>query len=113
MSWHRLCPRASLQAERGVAALIDGVQVAVVATFDGEVFAIGNIDPYTGSAVLSRGIVGTRGELATIASPLHKQVFSLATGICLDDPGTRVAAYPTRLRDEHVEIFLGPAEVSP
>ena len=49
------------------------------------VHAIGNQDPFTGAFVLSRGIVGGRGEIPTVASPLHKQVFDLRTGACLDD----------------------------
>jgi nitrite reductase (NADH) small subunit len=28
-----------------------------------------------------------------VASPLNKQAFSLATGVCLDDPGVSVPAY--------------------
>lgn len=110
MSWHRVCRRDALRPERGVAALIEGVQIAIVATFDGAVHAIGNIDPYTGSAVLSRGIVGSRGEVATIASPLHKQVFSLRTGVCLDDPDTLVPVYPTQIQDGYLEIDVEPAE---
>ena len=62
---------------------------------------IGNIDPFSGAAVLSRGIVGDRGGEPTVASPLHKQVFSLASGRCLDDPAVAVPTYPVRLNDGH------------
>jgi len=51
------------------------------ATSDGALYAIDNVDPFTGVAVaVARGIVGTRGEAPTVASPLHKQVFDLRTG---------------------------------
>lgn len=110
MSWHRVCRRDVLQPERGVAALINGVQVAIIVTFDEVVHAIGNIDPYTGSAVLSRGIVGTRGGVATIASPLHKQAFNLHTGASLVDPDTCVPVYPARVLDGYIEIDVEPAE---
>ena len=30
------------------------------------------------------GIVGSRGDDATVASPMYKQVFDLRTGECLD-----------------------------
>jgi nitrite reductase (NADH) small subunit len=36
---------------------------------------------------MSRGIVGSRGDAPTVASPMHKQVFDLRTGICLDAMG--------------------------
>ena len=108
MSWQPVCDRDALLPERGIAVLLDGIQVALVATFDGELHAVGNIDPYTGAGVMSRGIVGTRGDQATIASPLHKQVFSLRTGACLDEPEIRVPVYQARVNDGRVEISLEP-----
>jgi nitrite reductase (NADH) small subunit len=46
--------------------------------------------------VLSRGIVGCRGGVPTVASPMFKQVFDLRTGRCLDDPDRAVAAFAVR-----------------
>ena len=54
--------------------------------------------------MLSRGIVGTRGAVPTVASPMHKQVFDLRTGACLDEPGDAVPVYPVRIRDGMVEV---------
>jgi len=104
--WTPVCPLTTLTPERGVAALIYDVQVAVFQTFDGSLYAIGNIDPFSGSAVLSRGIVGTRGSEPTVASPLLKQVFSLATGACLDDESKSVPSYPVRVADGVVEVSV-------
>src|SRR5439155_13840663 len=84
VSWTAVCAYEELPAERGVAALVEGTQVAVFRTFDGVLHAVGNQDPFTGAFVLARGIVGTRGDAPTVASPLHKQVFDLRTGECLD-----------------------------
>lgn len=86
--------------------MIGGVQLALFRTYDDQVFAIGNIDPFTGSAVLSRGIVGNRGEVSTVASPLHKQVFALASGQCLDDPEVCVPRYRTRVVHGMVEALI-------
>ena len=36
--------------------------------------------------MISRGIVGDRGGVPKIASPIFKQSFDLRTGQCLDDP---------------------------
>jgi nitrite reductase (NADH) small subunit len=104
MTWVTVCPYHRLEPERGVAALVKGHPVAVFRLHDGSLRAIGNVDPYTGASVLSRGIVGSRGDIPTVASPLHKQVYDLGTGHCLDAPDLRVPVYPVRLRDGLVEI---------
>jgi nitrite reductase (NADH) small subunit len=101
-----VCGYEDLLPERGAAALVGTCQVALFRTFDGTVHAIGNRDPFTGAFVLSRGIVGSRGERTTLASPLHKQVFDLHTGACLDDPAVSVPVYPVRVRDGLVEVGL-------
>jgi nitrite reductase (NADH) small subunit len=104
VTWTSVCRYEDLQPERGVAALIDDEQVAVFRTFDGALYAIGNQDPFSGAFVLSRGIVGTRGDIPTVSSPLHKQVFDLRTGVCLDDQATRVPVFAVRARDGRVEV---------
>jgi nitrite reductase (NADH) small subunit len=105
--WTVVCRYCDLQPERGVAALIGRVQVALFRMFDGTLHAIGNQDPFTGAFVLSRGIVGSRGELLTVASPLHKQVFDLRTGACLDDETVAVPVYAVRTRGGLVEVMAG------
>lgn len=107
MTWTAVCRYDDLQPERGVAALIEDEQVAVFRTFDGSLYAIGNQDPFSGAFVLSRGIVGTRGDIPTVASPLHKQVFDLRTGVCLDDQATRVPVFAVRAQDGRVEVGTG------
>ncbi|MDP9115844.1 MAG: nitrite reductase small subunit NirD [Actinomycetota bacterium] len=102
--WVAVCPLARLPRERGVAALVGSAQVAVFRTFDDEVYATGNQDPFAGAYVLARGIVGTRAGVPTVASPLHKQVFDLRTGACLDDPAVRIPVYRVRVSDGVVEI---------
>ena len=104
MSWVNVCGYQVLQPERGVCALVDGRQVALFRTFDGELFAVGNRDPFSGAQVLSRGIVGTRAGEPSVASPMHKQVFSLVTGMCMDDPAVAVPTYPIRILDGTVEV---------
>jgi len=107
--WTTVCRGGDLLAERGAAALIGERQVAVFRTFDGSLFAVDNRDPFTGVQVLARGIVGSRGDAPIVALPLHKQVFDLRTGACLDDPEVSVASYPVRERAGLVEIWTpGP-----
>ncbi|MGI5245603.1 nitrite reductase small subunit NirD [Dactylosporangium sp. CA-139066] len=104
MKWTAVCPYLRLEPERGVAALVDGVQVALFRTFDDGLYAIGNLDPFSGAAVLSRGIVGSRGDTPVVASPMHKQAFDLTTGECVDDPAIRVPVYAVRVHDGMVLV---------
>jgi nitrite reductase (NADH) small subunit len=98
--WTAVCGLRMLQPNRGVAALLpDGTQVALFRTHDDEVFALSNVDPFSGAAVLSRGIVGDRGGVPVAVSPIYKQGFDLRTGFCVDDPTVTVAVYRVRVRD--------------
>ncbi|ADB30514.1 nitrite reductase (NAD(P)H), small subunit [Kribbella flavida DSM 17836] len=102
-----VCGYHELLPERGVAALLGDRQIALFRTYDGAVFALDNLDPFCGANVLSRGIVGSRGDVPTVASPMFKQVFDLRTGVCLDDPDVAVAAYPVQVVDGRVLVGLG------
>jgi nitrite reductase (NADH) small subunit len=101
-----VCRLAELIPERGVAALVGDRQVALFRTHGGEVFALGNRDPFSGANVMSRGIVGSRGEVPTVASPMFKQVFDLRTGRCLDDPQVSVPTFDVNVVDGLV--LVGP-----
>jgi nitrite reductase (NADH) small subunit len=104
--WRRVCRYDRLLPERGLAALLGDVQVALFRLHDGAVRAIGNVDPFSGTAVLSRGIVGDRAGEPTVASPMYKQVFSLLDGRCLDETDVAVPRYPVRLVDGWVQVEL-------
>ncbi|GAA3601828.1 nitrite reductase small subunit NirD [Nonomuraea rosea] len=106
MSWTPVCDFSAMLPERGVCALVQGLQVAVFRTHDGAVHALGNLDPFSGAYVLSRGIVGTRKGEPTVASPLHKQVFSLVSGMCLDEDKVSVPVYAVRVADGYVEVSV-------
>jgi nitrite reductase (NADH) small subunit len=105
-SWTAVCRYSQLEPERGVAALLAGVQIAIFRTFTGDLYAIGNRDPIAGAQVMARGIVGSRGDTPTVASPLHKQVYDLRTGECLDVAGVSVPTYQIRLTGDTVEVAL-------
>lgn len=90
----RVCAVSDLEVERGRAALFGSTQIALFLLADGTLHAVSNRDPYTGAQVMARGIVGSRDDAPTVASPLHKQVFDLRTGLCLDTKGGK----PSSLR---------------
>lgn len=92
-----VCRLDQIEVEGGVAALVDGAAVAIFRTHDGNVYAMSNWDPFSQASVLSRGIVGTRGGVPFVASPMFKQAFDLRTGQCLDDAEVRVPTYDVRV----------------
>lgn len=99
--WTHACAYDHLIPGRGVGVLLDdGTQAALFRLDDGSVHAVGNVDPFSGAAVLSRGIVGDRGGRVTVQSPILKQAFSLEDGYCLDDPEISVPVYAVRVTDD-------------
>ena len=104
--WHSVCPVEDLEIAWGEAALVAGRQIALFRTGATDVFAVAHEDPATGAHVMARGILGSRGERPTIASPLHKEVYDLETGECFSTPGLAIATFRTRISDGIVEIEL-------
>ncbi len=104
--WITACAYDRLLPCRGVAVLMPGsAQVALFRLDDGALYALGNIDPFSGAAVMSRGIVGDRAGRACVQSPIKKQAFALDDGVCLDDPSVAVPVYRTRVTpDGYVQI---------
>lgn len=102
--WERVCPLADLEQERGVTALVHGQAVAIFRTHEDEIYALGNHDPFAKASVLARGIVGTRGDVPFVASPMHKHAFDLRTGRCLDDEHACVPVYDVWVVDGMVHV---------
>jgi len=98
--WTTACAYDYLLPNRGVGVLLPGgAQAALSRLDDGTLRAVGNIDPFSGAAVISRGIVGDRAGRPTVQSPLKKQAFALDDGSCLDDPAYALPVYATRITD--------------
>ncbi|WP_329279720.1 nitrite reductase large subunit NirB [Streptomyces sp. NBC_00691] len=84
-----------LEPGRGRAAVLaDGTEAALFRDGGGEVYAVGNRDPFSGADVIANGIMGSRDGVPVVASPLHKQEFDLRTGACLDDPAVALPVLP-------------------
>jgi nitrite reductase (NADH) small subunit len=104
--WHEICPIDYVVPGTGVAALVEGEQIAIIRTNDGLFAALSNFDPFSEAFVIARGIVGDRAGVPKIASPIYKQSFSLETGECLDDPAVRLAVYPIRVLSGRIQVAL-------
>jgi nitrite reductase (NADH) small subunit len=106
-TWTDVCALDDLHLDRGIAALVHGHQVALFRVSpDGALYALSNYDPFSGAYVLSRGIVGSKGDVAKVASPVFKQNFDLRTGQCLDDPSVSVTTFPIREVAGRIEVGL-------
>lgn len=105
--WVRICAVDALPVDRGAAALVEDQQVAIFRLADGDLFVVGHRDPFSGANVMARGLVGTRGDVPTVASPIYKQVFDLRTGQCLDDDSVALGTWPVRVVDGIVEVGSG------
>ena len=106
--WVGVCTKGQLISERGVAVLVHDQQVALFKVTGTDldsgdpvdlVYAVGHRDPFADANVIARGIVGSVGSGAeqrdTVASPMYKHVFELATGTCVTDPSQRLPVYRT------------------
>lgn len=105
LEWVDICAVEDLDVDRGAGALVAGRPVAIFrcSPWD-ELFAIGNVDPYSSASVLSRGIVGSIGHRRVVASPVFKNRFDLHTGRSIDDPAVAVATYPIRAVRGRVQV---------
>jgi nitrite reductase (NADH) small subunit len=110
IEWRDVCAIDDVHPGTGVAALIDGEQIAIVRTRDGRCAALSNFDPFSNAFVIARGIVGDRAGVPKIASPIYKQNFSLETGECLDDPSVRLAVFPIRVVGGRIQVSVAPKD---
>jgi nitrite reductase (NADH) small subunit len=104
--WRDVCAVDDVLPGSGVAALIDGDQIAIIRTRDGRLAALSNFDPFSNAFVIARGIVGDRAGVPKIASPIYKQNFSLVTGECLDDPSVRLTVFPIRVLGGRIQVSV-------
>jgi NAD(P)H-dependent nitrite reductase small subunit len=101
--WTAVCRYGALLPGRGAAALVDGHQIALFRDRAGALHAVGNLDPFSGAHVISRGILGSRGGVPVVVSPMYKQAFDLRSGACLDQERApdgspaRLPVWPVRL----------------
>jgi nitrite reductase (NADH) small subunit len=104
--WLDVCALDDIIPNTGVCALAGKRQIAVFRVGADQLYALSNFDPFGKAFVLSRGIVGDKGGVPKVTSPLFKQGFDLRSGACLDDPAVRVPSYPVRLRQGRIQLRI-------
>jgi nitrite reductase (NADH) small subunit len=104
ITWTDVCRLDDLTIGRGAAALVGEHEVALFRWDEDTVYAVSNYDPFSRASVMSRGIVGSRGDVRKVASPIYKDNFDLGTGACLDDPATSLLTFAVRVVDGRIEV---------
>ncbi|MGH8174897.1 MAG: nitrite reductase small subunit NirD [Steroidobacter sp.] len=102
-AWRFVCEINELLPNAGVAALIDGRQIAIFRIED-QVYALDNYDPNSNANVLARGLIGDLQGEPVVASPVYKHHFSLASGRCLEDASQSVRVYPARVSEGRIWV---------
>ena len=106
-NWTTICPARRIMPFTGVAAMVNAEQVAVFRlTTTSECYAISNYDPFSQAFVISRGLVGDKGGMLKVASPIYKHTFNLLTGQCFEDETVRLQTWPVRVVDGIVQIAI-------
>ncbi|WP_312918631.1 nitrite reductase small subunit NirD [Kocuria sp.] len=82
------------------------VERAVFRTNDDLVFATDHRDPRSRALVMARGIVGRTGQYHTVASPLYKETYDLATGRCVSGAEYTLPVHPVRVQDGRVLVVV-------
>lgn len=109
--WVAVGAVADFPVEGGAAIKYGKVQIAVFRfTSRGQWYATQNMCPHKRAFVLSRGIIGSAGEVPKVACPLHKKTFSLQTGECLSGDDHSIKIFPVRVVDDHVQLLLPPQD---
>ena len=107
-----ICALSDLLPERAAAALVGGVQIALVRLLDDSVYALAQHDPFSDANVMSRGIVGSATvdgqDVPTLQSPMYKQAYDVRTGACLSDPAVVLPTWEVLVRDGRVLVATSP-----
>lgn len=105
MNWNMICSKDDLVEEAGVAAMVQGEQVAIfyLPQSDQQVFAVSNYDPVGKANVMSRGLTAHLQNQWVVSSPLYKQHYCLLSGQCLEEEVV-IKVWSAKLVDNDVYI---------
>lgn len=103
--WYKTFPIEEFPKNGGVCVKYKNIQIAVF-NFSrrNEWYAAQNLCPHKMQMVISRGMIGSIGDIPKVACPLHKKTFSLHTGENLDGEDYSIETYPVKIQDGYVYI---------
>lgn len=103
--WVSICSADDVPADGGVAAMLDGKQIAIFHFRRlGKWYATSNACPHWNENVLARGLLGQSAGEAKVVCPLHKRSYSLQTGACLSGDVGPIETYPIRVQAGVVQV---------
>ncbi len=107
VSWVKACKTSDVPENGGACVLLHEEQIAIY-NFSrrGEWFASQNLCPHKKQMALSRGMIGTTGDIPKVACPFHKKTFSLKTGSCLTGEDYEIKTYPVKVEEGLVYIGI-------
>ncbi len=103
--WFNVGNINDFQEDGGSCIKYQSKQIAIF-NFDGKSkwFASQNLCPHKLEMVLSRGMIGSAGEIPKVACPMHKKTFSLLDGSSLGGDDLKIAIYPVKIENNQVLI---------
>lgn len=108
-NWFAACRVEDAVENGGVCVKYGDEQIALFYfTRRNEWYATQNLCPHRQQMALSRGMIGSVGEIPKIACPFHKKTFSLETGECLNGDECSIQTYPVKV--ENGLVYIGLAE---
>ncbi|WP_304237739.1 nitrite reductase small subunit NirD [Jiulongibacter sediminis] len=106
IKWILACQVEDVPDNGGSCALIEGEQIAIYNfARRGEWFATQNLCPHKKQMALSRGMIGSDGDVPKVACPFHKKTFSLVSGNCLSGDDYEIKTYPVKI--ENGLVYIG------
>lgn len=112
MNWVDICDENALPSFGGIAAWLENRAIAIFNLGELGLFAISNVDPATGVSLLSRGLICELEGDIFVASPLHKQHYSLTNGQCIEDANLSVQLYPISCEGGRVRVQATPQTIN-
>lgn len=110
INWIFACYVQDVPSNGGVCVKLNDLQVALFhfARLD-KWYATQNECPHRRQMALSRGLIGTLGDMPKVACPFHKKTFSLESGECLSGDECAITTYAVKVDGELVFIGI-PAD---
>ncbi len=107
ISWVKACKISDVPENGGACVLLNDEQIAIYNfTRRGEWYASQNLCPHKKQMALSRGMIGSAGDIPKVACPFHKKTFSLQSGSCLTGEYYTIRTYPVKVEDGMVYIGI-------
>ena len=105
LTWQTIGKTSDLIAGAGVGAQIGHQQIALFWLKPHQrLYAVSNFCPFSEANIIARGIIGDIDGEPVVASPLHKEHFSLLDGRCLEHPEQNLAVWQAQIVGDEVQI---------